>query len=209
MLERFLPKETSFFDFFDQHAAFIVQTAKIFLDLVSQATLELSIHPNPIKSLEHQADEVIHQCLDALHKTFITPIDRDHIYRLVSAMDDVIDAIHAAYNSLIIFRLKTSNQELQNLARVVFLSSQKVEQAVRGLRDLSNGEAITAKCVEIHRLENEADELLHQAIAKLFDEEENAKTIIKWKEVYEALEQATDACEDVADAVQTIILESI
>lgn len=209
MLERFLPKEIAFFDFFDQHASLVVLASKEFLDIVSQPTFILSEKPNPIKGLEHQADEVVHHCLDALHKTFITPIDRDHIYRLISAMDDIIDAINTAYYSLIIFRLSTSTPELQALAKIVLLSAQKVEFAVKGLRNLKDGEAISVNCVEIHQLENEADDLLHHSVARLFDEETDARNIIKWKEVYEALEEATDFCEDVADTVQSIILESM
>lgn len=209
MWDRLLPRETSFFDFFDQHASLIVKAAETFLQLVSRSPLDLPQDPNPIKEFEHQADEVVHQCLDALHQTFITPIDRDHIYRLMSAMDDIIDEINAVYYSLIIFRMSAPTVELQKLAKIVFLATQKVELVVKGLRHLKNGESISDNCVEIHQLENEADNLLHQSIAKLFDEESDAKEIIKWKEVYESLEKATDSCEDVADAVQSIILESV
>lgn len=209
MLERFLPREVSFFDFFDKHASLIVQASQAFLEIVSHETFDLSEKTNLIKTLEHQADEVVHQCLDALHKTFITPIDRDHIYRLVSSMDDIIDAVNTAYNLLIIYRMTSSTPALQRLAQVVLLSSEKVEQAVKGLRHIKNGESISAICVEIHRLENEADDLLHDSIARLFDEPTDALFVIKWKEIYESLEEATDCCEDVADAVQSIILESL
>lgn len=209
MLERFLPREVSFFDFFDKHASIIVQACQMFVEIVSHETFDLSRKTNDIKSLEHQADEVVHQCLDALHKTFITPIDRDHIYRLVSSMDDIIDAVNTAYNLLIIYHLTSSTPELRHLAQVVLLSAQKVELAVKGLRHIKNGEDISAICVEIHRLENEADDLLHDSIARLFDQQTDALFVIKWKEIYEALEEATDCCEDVADAVQSIIIESI
>lgn len=209
MLERFLPREESFFDFFDKHAALIVQASKEFLEIISHDTFDLAQRNNHIKALEHQADEVVHQCLDALHKIFITPIDRDHIYHLVSSMDDIIDAINTAYNLLVIYRLTSPTPELQSLARVVLLSTQKVEQVVKGLRNMKNGEMISTICVEIHRLENEADDLLHESIARLFDEQSDALYVIKWKEIYESLEEATDFCEDVADAVQSIILESV
>ncbi len=209
MLERFLPRELSFFDFFDKQASLIVQASENFLRIVSQEKFNLDVNNNHIKSLEHQADEVVHQCLDALHQTFITPIDRDHIYRLMSSMDDIIDAINSAYNKLIIYHLTSPTRELQQLAKVVLLSTQKVELAVKALRQMKNVSDIKNICVEIHQLENEADDLLHQATARLFEEETDTRNIIKWKEIYEALEEATDACEDVADAVQSIILESM
>lgn len=206
---RLLPREVRFFDFFDHHASLIVIAAKKFQEIISQENFNLTNKPNPIKILEHEADQVVHQCLDALHKTFITPIDRDQIYRLVSSMDDIIDAINTAYNDLIIFRLSSPTPELKRLAEVVLLSVQKVEEVVCGLRDMKNYETTQALCVQIHEMENEADELLHRSVAGLFDTETDARTIIKWKDIYEVLEEATDYCEDVADAVQAIILESM
>jgi uncharacterized protein len=209
MLERFLPKEASFFDFFEKHASLIVRASQIFSDAVSHESLHLDNANNPIKALEHEADEVVHQCLDALHKTFITPIDRDHIYLLVSSMDNILDSLNKAYQCLIMYRLQHTTTELQRLAHVVLASSQKVEQVVKRLRNLTQEAQMDALCVDIHRLENEADDILYQALARLFDEETDARMIIKWKEVYEALEKATDSCEDVADAAQSIILESL
>lgn len=209
MFARLLPQEVDFFNLFDQHAALVVQASEQFLKIVSQESFDLALTGNPIKNLEHEADQIVHQCLDALHKIFITPIDRDLIYRLISSMDDIIDALNTAYTDLIIFRLTSPTSELQHLANVVVLSVQKVEEAVKGLRQIKDSDAISKICVEIHRLENEADDLLHQAVAVLFEKEADAKVIIKWKEIYESLEEATDFCEDVADTVQSIILESL
>ncbi len=206
---RFLPREVNFFDFFDKHAAIIVQASRYFLEVVSQETVDLANKSNSIKVLEHEADEVVHHCLGALHNTFITPIDRDYIYRLISSMDDIIDAINTAYNDLVIYRLSSPTAELKHLAEIVLSSTQKVEELVKGLRNMKNNEESLALCVTIHQMENEADDLLHHAVAQLFDKQTDARIIIKWKEIYEALEEATDCCEDVADAVQGIILESI
>lgn len=209
MFERFLPKDVNFFDFFDKHAAILVKVSQEFLSLVSHEKIDLSERKSPIKSLEHQADEIVHNCLEALHKTFITPIDRDHIYRLISSLDDIIDALNTAYNGLIIFHLSSPTTELRRFAEIILQSSQEVEKSVKSLRHLKNSENVTPIFVEIHRLENEADDLLHRSLASLFDKESDTRLIIKWKEVYEALEEATDRCEDVADAVQSIILENI
>jgi len=209
MLEYFLPKEMIYFNFFESHAAIVVKAGREFLDKVSQPTLDLSQSSNTIKELEIKADVIVHECLEALHKTFITPIDRDCIYSLMSSMDNVVDAINLANNCLIIYKLKNTTPELRRLAQIVLLSTQKIEEIVSGLRHTSNADRISAVGIEIHRLENEADDVLHAAIARLFDEEEDVRNIIKWKDVYEALERSTDYCEDVADTVQSIILETL
>lgn len=209
MLEYFLPKENNYFNFFETHANLIVKASEMFLKMTSNSPLNLSSPSNPIRLLEHEADQVMNACLTSLHTTFITPIDREDIYRLVSSMDDIIDAINKAYTSLLIFKLNVSTPELIQLAEIVHRSTQKVEKIVRGLRLMEKIEEITLICVEIHLLENEADDLLNHSVARLFEEESDTRLIIKWKEVYESLEKATDYCEDVADAVQGILLESM
>jgi predicted phosphate transport protein (TIGR00153 family) len=200
---------TDFFAFFDQHATLIVAASQEFLDLVSTGNPGSSEKIHEIKHLEHEADQIIHNCLKALHKTFITPIDRDEIYQLVSRMDDIIDAITEASRCLSIYKITDATPTLKQLSQVLHQSVLKVAQIVNQLRDLKNADRILEACVEIHRLENEADELLSNALATLFEEETDVKKIIKWKEIYETLEGATDYCEDAADAVQAIILESV
>lgn len=209
MFDWLLPKEISFFDFFDKHAEIIVKASKIFLETVSTQNLELENKVDQIKVLEHEADEIVHKCIEALRKTFITPINRDDLYRLISTMDDIIDAINTAYNCLIVYRVSKTTPELQQMAQIVYNSCIKVQQAIEGLRSLNNAEAITAACVEIHRLENEADDLLHNSVGNLFAEGEDSLILIKWKEIYEILEDATDRCEDVSDVVQGILLENL
>jgi hypothetical protein len=205
---RFLPEEVNFFEFFDKHVVLIVSASEIFLETVSSDQIVINKELNPIKKIEHDADDIVHRCLNALHRTFITPIDRDDIYNLISTMDDVLDSINSAYNCILIYQIKESTPELKQLAKLVHESALKVETLVTLLKNL-NPETASEICVEIHRLENEADDLTHKALAALFDNEKDAKNIIKWKEIYETLEDATDRCEDVADVVQEIILESV
>ncbi|MFN8179931.1 MAG: DUF47 family protein [bacterium] len=206
MFARLLPRETSFFDFFDQHAALVVAGTREFQSLAATAA---NIVPKAkrIQELEHEADVVTHQCVEALHKTFITPMDRNDIHRLISCMDDVIDLVDAASDRITLYELETTWQGLRDLADVLLRATESVEQAVRGLRDLRHPEVIRQRCIDVNRLENEADAVLRHALAALFRKETNPIRVIQWKEIYEILEAATDRCEDVANVIEGVTLE--
>jgi uncharacterized protein len=206
MFSIFLPHETNFFDLFEQHAALIVKAAEAFLRQVSQGQIsEEKIQP--VKEIEHQADELTHQCIEALHRTFITPIERNDIYQLIGRMDDIVDDIDAASDFLTIYKIQHMTSEVQNLAHILFQASQQVEQVVKGVRNLKETERIRECCRVVHQLENQADSILRQAIGDLFEKEEDLRLLIKWKEIYEILESATDRCEDVANIVEGIVME--
>ena len=200
---RLLPIEINFFAFFNKHAKLLVTASKEFLDCVSNE--QIVLQSKKIKRLEHDADEIVHQCLKSLHQTKITPFDKELIYQLISSMDDVLDAIDTAYNDLNIYKIETSTPGLGQLATVVYRASLKIEQVVYELNDLSNAENILKECREINALENEADQILKNLLTVLFENEKDVNELIKWKEVYETLEDATDRAEDVADTVQAII----
>lgn len=206
MLPRFLPRVADFFDYFDRHMAVTVQGTRELLDLISVGDDVVS-RAARIKQLEHEADEITHRCFEELHKTFITPLDRNEIYRLISRMDDVMDFVDAASGRLQLYEITEYTPESKELASILFRSAQELEQAVVGLRKLKNGGAIRQKCIEVNKLENEADAVLRAAIARLFREERDAIQVIKWKEIYEILEGATDRCEDVANTIEGIVLE--
>ncbi|MBN9377922.1 MAG: hypothetical protein BGO14_00370 [Chlamydiales bacterium 38-26] len=207
MFNYFLPKEEIYFDYFEKHAVLIVKASRSFFEIVSAPTFHED--GNPIKSLEHEADEIVHECLKALHKTFITPIDREAIYQLMSSMDDIIDSINTAYNCLVMYKLNQSTDALKTFAKLVVEGADYVEQIIKELRNIHDPEKIARLGIQIHQIENKADDLYYQATAHLFDTYEDAREIIKWKDVYRAMEDATDFCEDVADAVQSIVLENI
>jgi predicted phosphate transport protein (TIGR00153 family) len=143
-----------------------------------------------------------------LHKTFITPLDRNDIYRLITKMDDVMDYVEAAAERISLYEILEMRPEAPELAHVLLTSAERVLEAVAGFRDLKRSELILEKCVEINRLENEADAVLRRALARLFREERDPITIMKWKEIYELLETATDRCEDVANIIEGVILEN-
>ena len=206
MFGRLLPRETSFFDFFEKHAATTVQGAQEFLSLASTGA-NITAKAKRIKEIEHECDTITHHCVEALHKTFITPIERDDIYRLIGKMDDIMDYVEAAAERIALYRLTQMTPDVKDLADVLLRATLELEQAIKLLRDMSNAEAISKKCIDINRLENEADSILRAAVARLFDEEQDTKMIIKWKEIYENLENATDRCEDVANIIEGVVLE--
>jgi predicted phosphate transport protein (TIGR00153 family) len=206
MFGRFLPRETSFFDFFEQHAALTIEGTKEFLSLVTTGA-NIAAKCRRISDIEHETDTITHRCVEALHKTFITPIDRDSIHRLITKMDDVMDFVEAAAERLDLYELTVMTGDVRDLADVLHRSSQQVEVAVRGLRSLGDPQATLKLCIDINRLENEADAILRRSVARLFKEEKDPIMVIKWKEVYENLESATDRCEDVANIIEGVILE--
>jgi predicted phosphate transport protein (TIGR00153 family) len=206
MFGRFLPRETSFFDFFERHAAITVQGAEELLGLATTGA-NISARAKRIKEIEHECDTITHHCVEALHKTFITPIERDDIYRLISKMDDIMDYVEAAAERIALYKLTTMPTDLRDLCDVLLRATKELEAALKLLRNLENAQAISKKCIDINRLENEADAILRAAVARLFDEEKDVLTVIKWKEIYENLENATDRCEDVANIIEGVVLE--
>ena len=206
MFGRLLPRETSFFDFFEEHAALTIEGTKEFLSMVSTAA-NIPAKCRRISDIEHETDTITHRCVEALHKTFITPIDRDQIHRLITRMDDVMDFVEAAAERIELYEITTMTNDVRDLADVLHRSAQQVEGAVRGLRDLKDTHATLKLCIDISRLENEADASLRRSVARLFKEEKDPIVVIKWKEIYENLEDASDRCEDVANIIEGVILE--
>ncbi len=206
MFGRFLPKEHGFFDFFEQHAHKTVEGAKEFVALAS-GDRDIVESAGRIKEIEHETDVITHHCVEALHKTFITPLERDDIHRLITRMDDVMDFIEAASERIALYELRTMTDELRALADVLLRSTEEIERAVHGLRDMRRAEVVIQSCIDINRMENEADAIHRAAVAKLFKEERDPILVIKWKEIYENLETATDRCEDVANIIEGVVLE--
>jgi uncharacterized protein len=206
MFGRFLPRETSFFDFFEQHAALTIEGTKEFLSLVTTGA-NIAAKCRRISDIEHETDTITHRCVEALHKTFITPIDRDSIHRLITKMDDVMDFVEAAAERLELYELTVMTADVRDMADVLHRAAMQVEAAVRGLRSLGDPQATLKLCIDINRLENEADAILRRSVAKLFKEEKDPIVVIKWKEIYENLENASDRCEDVANIIEGVILE--
>lgn len=206
MFGKFLPRETSFFDFFEQHARLTEEGIREFAALAAPGA-NIIFKAKRIKEIEHETDVVTHRCVEALHKTFITPIERDDIYKLITRMDDIMDNVEATAERIVLYDLTVMRPEVSQMADVLIRSAEQVRKAVSGLRSMKNAQPILQTCVEINQLENEADALLRAALARIFREEKDTLTIIKWKEVFEYLESASDRCEDVAQIIEGVVLE--
>lgn len=201
-----LPKEYGFFDYFDNHATRCVEAAKLLVQIFDDISKAEPL-AKQIKDIETACDDITHHCVEALHKTFITPIDRDEIHQMISRLDDIADFINATSARIVLYEITAAPASAKELAETLLRATEQVKKAVNGLRQLKYPMELLKVCVEINRLENEADAVLRRSIARLFKEEKNPVEIIKWKELFELLEEATDRCEDVANLVEGIVLE--
>ncbi len=206
MFKKLLPREIGFFDLFDQHAHCIVKSAQAWLDIELDGS-NISSLTQQIHTLEHEADAITHNCIELLHQTFVTPLDRDDIFHLISTMDDIIDYIDAASNCLVIYKISALLPPAHRMAEILVAGTQELQGAIHSLRDLSHPETIRAQCARISHLESEHDFVFRTALGSLFDQEPDTRTLIKWKEIYDNLEAAADRCDDVANIIEGIILE--
>ena len=195
-----------FFDMFDKSVQNVHEGAKALLDLMEHYE-DVPAKVGRIKDLEHVGDEITHQILARLAKTFVTPLDREDIQHVASRLDDILDGMDVAAGRLMLYRIQATTEDVRELSRVLVRATKLLVEAFVLVRDLKKADAILACCVEVHAEENEGDRLMRHALASLFDNGYDARDIIKWKDVYEMLENATDRCEDVADVLQTIVVK--
>lgn len=207
MLRWFLPKESTFFDFFEAHAALIVKACEtLHASMVQEDRFSEGVIK--IQKIEREADTITHQCVEALHKTFITPIERNDIHRLIKRMDDIVDYVEDVSSRIAIYDLFPMHPEAIELSALLQRASQELENAIKGMRNLKYVDTMRAMFISIAHLENEADMILMASLAKLFRETQDPLTVIKWKEIYEDLESAVDRCQEVANIVEGVILEN-
>jgi hypothetical protein len=183
---RLLPHDASFFSHFEQQGKKTVEGCQAFLAMVENPT-DLEARAERVKQIEHECDEITHAVVAGLHKTFITPIDRNDIYTLITKMDDIMDLVEAAADRLALYDIPHMTKEVGDLARCLVASAEHVLGAVSSIRDLKRPNGILQHCIEINRLENVADGILRGALARLFREEKDPIAVIKWKEIYETL----------------------
>ena len=207
MFGRLMPTEGKFFDLFNQHAELCVKGAKEMLGLMTNFDdLENRVHA--IESIEKQADKITYTTVDLLHKTFITPLDRDDIHKLITRMDDILDLMEDAGQTVSLYDLHSVTPEAKRLAELCLACCEKVQQAVGMLHNMDNAQKMVAICEEIDRLESDADHVMRAAMSKLFRDEPDVRNLIKMKAIYEILETVTDRCEDVANIIEGIIVEN-
>ncbi len=202
----FIPREEKFFRLFEDDARNMVKTAEGLKSLIDTwENVEEKV--DAITELEHQGDSVTHHIMAQLHRTFVTPFDREDIALLANSIDDVVDFIHATADAMLLYKIEQPSQRAKELAAILVQAAAEVEKALLLLEHHAQLKQILERCVEINRLENMADRVFRSAMAELFDDSADIAYIIKWREIYEHMESATDRCEDVADVLEGIALK--
>ncbi|WP_298708694.1 DUF47 family protein [Chitinophaga sp.] len=208
IVKLFMPKDRVFYSLFEDVAANLVEMGKVLVELVE--TKDPSVRKDKvhlIERLEHKNDDLTHRIFVELGQNFITPFDREDIHYLASTLDDVADYIHGSAKRIDMYKVVEINDSVRKLADLINQGVQELARAIPELRNMSNMRAITDACVKINSLENHADDIYDRAIADLFEQESNAVELIKMREIYQALEIATDKCEDSANVIETIIIK--
>ncbi|MDD4900020.1 MAG: DUF47 family protein [Candidatus Omnitrophica bacterium] len=206
MFGNFLPKEFNFFDLFEKQVGYAVNAASYFKEVVSKGKMDEAALEK-IQAIEHQGDEAMHDIIEQLNKTFITPFDREDIHALAKELDDVIDMINTIASRLVVYKLSGVNKNLVDFSGMIEESAKSVACAVKGLRNMKNSQIIKEACVEINRLENVGDSKRDRVLAELFESEKDPIAVIKWKEIYQDAETVLDICEDVAHVVGSIMVK--
>ena len=199
-----IPREVRFFDLFERQSELIIQASGLLHELVHNFA-DARAKAHKIKEVEHVGDTTTHEIVRRLYTTFITPMDREDIYTLASRLDDVLDYIEAAAERLVVYHIKEPTSACRAMSEVIISSAHAMDRAIRCLRTMDKG--FHEHAIEVNRLENTADTLLRDSLAAMFDEQPDPIEIIKWKEIYETMEIVTDRCEDVANAIEGIILK--
>jgi predicted phosphate transport protein (TIGR00153 family) len=207
MLGRLMPREGRFFELFNAHAERIVEGSRELAAMIGNFS-ELDAHAQRIDAAERAADKLTHEAITLLHKTFITPFDRDQIHQLITAMDDILDLIQDVAESIALYDLRTITPEARQLAEICHMCCERVAAVVGMLTNVKKSEAILKCCEEIDRLESDADRVMRGALSKLFRDENDLKQVMKLRVIYDLLESITDRCEDVANVIEGIVLEN-
>lgn len=202
----FLPREEKFFDLFEQSANNIVKASHVLRDLIyTWASIEQKVAE--IGEMEHTGDSITHEVIARLHRTYVTPIDREDIALLAKSLDDVMDFIDAAAGTMLVYKVETPGARARELADIIVKATAEVELAVLEVRQKAKPKQVLERCVEINRLENMGDVVYRAALAELFDDSADMAHVIKWREIFEQLEAATDRCEDVANVLEGVALK--
>ncbi len=198
------PREEDFFKLFRRQSAFAKQAANLLHEMAERFD-NLEERARALKAVEHEADQVTHELMARLNKTFITPLEREDIHDLASNLDDVVDAVEALASRLVLFRVPKVTPEAIQLTGIIVASTEQIDQAVTHLK---NSTELMPYLVEVNRLENEADGISRQVMADLFSGRHDVLDVLRWREIYGRLENAADKCEDVADTIEAIVLKS-
>lgn len=204
----FQPKNKIFFSLFEKATENLVTISNVLVEMVNTASPEKRAELiREIERLENVGDSITHETFKELSANFITPFDREDIHSLISALDDIVDFTHGASKRIQLYKIETMTQPILKLAELIQKGSVELNNAVKELRNMKNVATIKEACVRINSIENHADDIFELAIADLFENEKNAIEVIKMKEVLQALETATDKCEDATNVIESILIK--
>jgi hypothetical protein len=211
MFARFMPKEGKFFELFNAHAEQIVLGSEALLSLLTvlnDSDEKAAEQCELIDVIENRADGITHETMRQLHKSFITPLDREEIHQLITSLDDILDLIQDVAHTVTLYNVKYVTAEAVSLSKICVSCCERVRSAVELLPSMDNGVTILKICHEIDQLESAADREMRGAMSRLFRDEPDVRELIKFKAIYELLETVTDRCEDVANIIEGIVLEN-
>ncbi len=201
---RLVPRETKFYDMFAEMSANLTDGARLMVEILRDFR-DIPARVQKLKDIEHRGDDMTHEVITRLNQTFITPFDREDIHKLASSLDDVLDFLNSAGDRLVLYKINAAPPEAEKLAQLIVKQCEQLHDAVK---NLDKHDHVLEHCVEINRLENEADSVSRAAIGRLFDQERDPITLIKLKELFEVLETATDKAEDAANVLESVVLKS-
>ncbi len=209
IFQYFVPKDRKFFPLFEKASGNLINLGEALNELVHCNDLNRKAElTKNIEDFEHVGDDITHQIFLEMGKNFITPFDREDIHALASAIDDIADFIHGSAARMQLYKITDNTVPVQKLSELILQGCQDLHKAVCELKNLKNIRVITDSCVRINSMENQADYVFDRAVADLFEYEQDAKLIIKYKEILSALETATDKCEDAANVLETILVKN-
>ena len=201
----FLPAEVKFYDYFEKASANLLEGAKLLQRLLENSD-NMEEKVSQITEIEHKGDFIVHEVTNLLPRTLITPIDGDDIQRLVSSIDDSLDAVHQVALRLQIYQITELKKPARRLSSLIVESAQELDAAIKGLRDKKQYDQVRQRIVQINTLENHGDRVLHEGLTNLVQHREDIFEFIRWKEIYELLEDTTDRIEDAGDVIQRVII---
>jgi predicted phosphate transport protein (TIGR00153 family) len=202
----FIPREEKFFDLFQESAQNMVKAAHTLKEMVD-SWKDVEGRVGEITELEHQGDTITHSIMARVHRTFVTPFDREDIVQLAHSLDDVVDFIHAAADAMLLYKVDRPGERAKELADIIVQAAEEVEKVLPQMKKRIVLSSVLKRCVEINRLENVADRIYRSAIAELFSDAADMADVIKWREIYAHMESATDRCEDVADVLEGVAIK--
>jgi hypothetical protein len=203
----FMPREDNFFELFERAAENAHLASTQLLDLLEHFE-DVRERSKRIKDIEHVGDKITHEAIERLNRTFITPMDREDIHELICRVDDIVDLVDTAAHRIVLYKIEKPTDASIELTRCLTHATGLIVEVMPLLRDMKNARAIGEKCIAIQTQENEADRVMHQAIAELFEARPDPLEVIKWKDIYDEIESATDRCEDVANVLDSIVLKN-